>query len=119
MGLCLFFLVVWYVVNILKDSKSWFNNLFYLDSELFIVDLVQWHMIRAAQMLVAMRAISIGFQLDDKSLTNLPHPLPYFGYLYYVGTAAFGPWIPFKDYLNVENNKHSVIQFKKIIHLQK
>lgn len=71
-------------------------------------------MIRAAQMLVAMRAISIGFQLDEKSLTNLPHPLPYFGYLYHVGTAAFGPWIPFKDYLNIDNNTHSVTKIQKI-----
>lgn len=65
-------------------------------------------MIRASQMLVAMRAISVGFQLDDKTLDALPDPLAYFGYLYHVGTVAFGPWIPFKDYLNSQNNKQWV-----------
>jgi len=90
---------------------------FLIVCELFIVNLTQWHMIRAAQMLVAMRAISIGFQLDEKSLTNLPHPLPYFGYLYHVGTAAFGPWIPFKDYLNIDNNTHSVLVWSSHITL--
>jgi O-palmitoleoyl transferase len=77
-------------------------------SELFIVDAVQWHKIRAAQMLIAMRAISLGFQLDDKSISSLPEPLAYFGYLFHVGTVAFGPWVPYKDYANMENNRKSV-----------
>ena len=39
-------------------------------------------------MLIAMRAISLGFQLDDKSISSLPDPLAYFGYLFHVGTVA-------------------------------
>ena len=66
---------------------------------MYIVQPTQWHMIRAVQMLVAMRAISVGFQLDDTSLPSLPQPLPYFGYLYHVGTVSFGPWVSFKDYI--------------------
>ncbi|XP_046438427.1 protein-serine O-palmitoleoyltransferase porcupine-like [Daphnia pulex] len=83
---------------------------FLLLCELFIVDAMHWHMIRAAQMLVAMRAISIGFQLDEKILASLPKPLPYFGYLFNVGTVSFGPWIPFKDYMNIEANNRSLLR---------
>ena len=84
------------------------QNWILLYSELLIVGAVQWHMIRAAQMLVAMRAISIGFQLDGNVLQSLPEPLPYFGYLFYVGTISFGPWIPFKDYINIGASNQSV-----------
>ena len=72
-------------------------------------------MIRAAQMLVAMRATSVGFQLDDHSLTSMPDFASYFGYVFHVGTAAFGPWIEYKDYVNIEkNNKQSVTEWLMI-----
>ena len=73
------------------------------------MEAVKWHMIRAAQMLVAMRAVSIGFQLDGGVLPNLPEPLPYFGYLFFVGTILFGPWMPFNDYIYIGKSKQSVL----------
>lgn len=98
-----------HMVNVLLFGfKFQIQTPFGFFSELFIVDAAQWHMIRAVQMLVSMRAISIGFQLDDKTLSNLPQPLPYFGYIYNVGTVSFGPWISFKDYLNIPLNKRLV-----------
>lgn len=46
--------------------------------------------------------------MDEKIIIQLPQPVIFFGYLYNVGTVIFGPWIPFKDYLNIQYNNYSV-----------
>lgn len=50
-------------------------------------------------MIVAMKAVSLGFDLDRGEVGAVPSPVEFMGYLYFVGTIVFGPWIPFHNYL--------------------
>ncbi|KAM6924718.1 protein-serine O-palmitoleoyltransferase porcupine-like [Xenentodon cancila] len=75
--------------------------LFYLlIGELHIIDVVTWHKIRGSQMVVAMKVISLAFDLDRRSVDSLPSPAEFLGYVLFVGTVVFGPWISFSSYQN-------------------
>lgn len=50
-------------------------------------------------MIVAMKAVSLGFDLDRGEVGSVPSPVEFMGYLYFVGTIVFGPWISFHSYL--------------------
>lgn len=49
-------------------------------------------------MVVAMKAISLAFDLDRGVVTSVPSPVEFMGYIYFVGTVIFGPWISFNSY---------------------
>lgn len=49
-------------------------------------------------MVVAMKVISLGFDLDRGAVVGLPPPLHFLGYVFFVGTVIFGPWISFSTY---------------------
>lgn len=49
-------------------------------------------------MVVAMKAISLAFDLDRGVVTSVPSPIEFMGYIYFVGTVIFGPWISFNSY---------------------
>ncbi|XP_025069481.1 protein-serine O-palmitoleoyltransferase porcupine isoform X4 [Alligator sinensis] len=66
--------------------------------EMHMVDTVTWHKMRGAQMIVAMKAVSLAFDLDRGEIPALPSPLEFMGYIYFVGTVVFGPWLPFRSY---------------------
>lgn len=51
-------------------------------------------------MIVAMKAVSLGFDLDRGELGAVPSPVEFMGYLYFVGTIIFGPWLHFRSYLH-------------------
>ncbi|XP_068995399.1 protein-serine O-palmitoleoyltransferase porcupine-like isoform X4 [Embiotoca jacksoni] len=72
--------------------------LFLLVGELHVIDVVTWNRIRGSQMVVAMKAISVAFDLDRGSVDVLPSPAEFLGYVLFVGTAVFGPWISFSTY---------------------
>uniref|UniRef100_A0A3B5MHG9 Uncharacterized protein n=1 Tax=Xiphophorus couchianus TaxID=32473 RepID=A0A3B5MHG9_9TELE len=71
--------------------------LIYLLLELHMMDTTNWHKMRS-QMVVAMKAISLAFDLDRGVVTNVPSPIEFMGYIYFVGTVIFGPWISFNSY---------------------
>ncbi|XP_075394836.1 protein-serine O-palmitoleoyltransferase porcupine isoform X1 [Tenrec ecaudatus] len=73
--------------------------IYLLMGEMHMVDTVTWHKMRGAQMIVAMKAVSLGFDLDRGEVGAVPSPVEFMGYLYFVGTIVFGPWIPFHSYL--------------------
>lgn len=54
--------------------------------------------VSGSQMVVAMKAISLAFDLDRGAVCSLPSPAQFLGYLLFVGTAVFGPWISFSAY---------------------
>ncbi|CAN9515959.1 unnamed protein product [Ophioblennius macclurei] len=72
--------------------------IYLLTGELHIIDMVSWHKIRGSQMVIAMKAISLAFDLDRGALSSLPSAVEFLGYLLFVGTAVFGPWISFSTY---------------------
>ncbi|XP_015361962.1 protein-serine O-palmitoleoyltransferase porcupine isoform X6 [Marmota marmota marmota] len=73
--------------------------IYLLMGEMHMVDTVTWHKMRGAQMIVAMKAVSLGFDLDRGEVGAVPSPVEFMGYLYFVGTIVFGPWISFHSYL--------------------
>lgn len=49
-------------------------------------------------MVVAMKAISMAFDLDRRTMDRLPSLPEFLGYVFFVGSAVFGPWISFSTY---------------------
>ncbi|XP_068780297.1 protein-serine O-palmitoleoyltransferase porcupine isoform X5 [Struthio camelus] len=70
-----------------------------LMGEMHMVDTVTWHKMRGAQMVVAMKAVSLGFDLDRGAAGPEPSPAQVLGYLCSPGSVVFGPWEPFGAYL--------------------
>lgn len=60
---------------------------------------VEWHKIRGAQMILAMKVISLSFDSDIGTIQTVPSPLAFAGYVFNVGTCVFGPWVSYKDYI--------------------
>lgn len=52
-------------------------------------------------MLVVMKVISIGFDLDSGNVMQLPNVWEYTGYILCPGTSVFGVWTSFTDYQNI------------------
>lgn len=75
----------------------------YCYSEYFM-DRESWQKIRGAEMLVVMKVISVGFDVDLGSVMQLPSVFEYVGYVLCVGTSVFGPWVSFQDYLAIYKN---------------
>ncbi|XP_053328869.1 protein-serine O-palmitoleoyltransferase porcupine isoform X2 [Spea bombifrons] len=73
--------------------------IYLLMGEMHMVDTVSWHKMRGAQMIVAMKAVSLGFDVDRGTIRSIPSPVEFMGYVYFVGTVIFGPWISFTGYL--------------------
>uniref|UniRef100_A0A4W5MH13 Protein-serine O-palmitoleoyltransferase porcupine n=1 Tax=Hucho hucho TaxID=62062 RepID=A0A4W5MH13_9TELE len=72
--------------------------IYLLMGELHMMDTTTWHKMRGSQMVVAMKAISLAFDLDRGVVANVPSPVEFMGYIYFVGTIIFGPWISFNSY---------------------
>ncbi|XP_032420739.1 protein-serine O-palmitoleoyltransferase porcupine-like [Xiphophorus hellerii] len=71
-----------------------------LIGELHFFDMGTWNKIRGSQMVVAMKVISLAFELDRRKDNNLPGPAEFLGYVFFVGTVVFGPWISLTSYKN-------------------
>ncbi|XP_056128805.1 protein-serine O-palmitoleoyltransferase porcupine-like [Lampris incognitus] len=76
-----------------------------LMGELHFIDPVTWHHMRGSQMVVAMKTISLAFDLDRGVVPTLPSPAEFLGYTFFVGTAVFGPWISFCSYKDAIESK--------------
>ncbi|KAM6474825.1 protein-serine O-palmitoleoyltransferase porcupine isoform 1-T3 [Liasis olivaceus] len=89
--------------------------IYLLMGEMHMVDTVSWHKMRGAQMIVAMKAVSLGFDLDRGEVPTIPSPVEFMGYIYFVGTVIFGPWFRFRTYLQaVESREISFSWFQKV-----
>nr|CAD7265463.1 unnamed protein product [Timema shepardi] len=74
---------------------------FLIFCEFYLVEEMEWHKIRGAQMLLVMRIISIAFDTDFGTLEHIPSPFEFMGYICCCGTCIFGPWIPYKNYISL------------------
>ncbi|XP_038578262.1 protein-serine O-palmitoleoyltransferase porcupine-like isoform X2 [Micropterus salmoides] len=89
--------------------------IYLLLGELHMMDTTNWHKMRGSQMVVAMKAISLAFDLDRGVVTSVPSPIEFMGYIYFVGTVIFGPWISFNSYKEaLEGRKLSFSWFLKV-----
>ncbi|KAK7135961.1 hypothetical protein R3I94_014582 [Phoxinus phoxinus] len=90
--------------------------IYLLLGELHMMDTTTWHKMRGSQMVVAMKAVSLAFDLDKGIVEKVPSPVEFMGYIYFVGTVIFGPWISFNSYMDaVESRKLSASWFTKSI----
>ncbi len=63
-------------------------------------------------MVVAMKAVSLAFDLDKGIVEKFPSPVEFMGYIYFVGTVIFGPWISFSSYMDaIETRKLVSLKF--------
>ncbi|XP_037782493.1 protein-serine O-palmitoleoyltransferase porcupine-like [Penaeus monodon] len=69
--------------------------------ELWWADPVDWHSIRGAQMIILMKVVSVGYDLDAHTLTACPGLAELLGYILNPGSIIFGPWVSFKTYMKV------------------
>ncbi|XP_038146314.1 protein-serine O-palmitoleoyltransferase porcupine-like [Cyprinodon tularosa] len=74
-----------------------------LIGELHFIDMGTWNKIRGSQMVVAMKVISLAFDLDRGTVNQLPSPAEFLGYVFFVGSVVFGPWISLSGYRNALN----------------
>ncbi|XP_061702414.1 protein-serine O-palmitoleoyltransferase porcupine-like isoform X3 [Syngnathoides biaculeatus] len=89
--------------------------IYLLLGELHMMDTTNWHKMRGSQMVVAMKAISLAFDLDRGVVTGVPSPVEFMGYIYSAGTVIFGPWISFSSYKDaLEGRKMSLSWFFKV-----
>ncbi|XP_053227194.1 protein-serine O-palmitoleoyltransferase porcupine isoform X2 [Podarcis raffonei] len=89
--------------------------IYLLMGEMHMVDTVSWHKMRGAQMIVAMKAVSLGFDLDRGEVPAIPSPVEFMGYIYFIGTVIFGPWFRFRTYLQaVESRRMSFSWLQKV-----
>uniref|UniRef100_A0A7N8XCJ2 Protein-serine O-palmitoleoyltransferase porcupine-like n=1 Tax=Mastacembelus armatus TaxID=205130 RepID=A0A7N8XCJ2_9TELE len=79
--------------------------IYLLIGEWHLIDMVTWHKIRGSQMVVAMKAISLAFDLDRGAVGSLPSAAEFLGYVLFVGTVVFGPWISFASYKNATESR--------------
>uniref|UniRef100_T1JL91 Protein-serine O-palmitoleoyltransferase porcupine n=1 Tax=Strigamia maritima TaxID=126957 RepID=T1JL91_STRMM len=68
--------------------------------EVFVVESKEWHIIRGIQMIIVMKVISLGFDLDCGITPRLPSMIEFFGYCLCPGSLIFGPWHSYKQYLS-------------------
>ena len=89
---CYFFLFSRYLINTTQINYFFFNIL-------------------GAQMILAMKAISLAFDLDLGRVTVLPSLSQYAGYILHVGSVVFGPWFSYQDYLrSLNGNEKKVVR---------
>ncbi|KAI0209981.1 Protein-serine O-palmitoleoyltransferase porcupine [Lamellibrachia satsuma] len=80
-------------------AVSFVTAVYLLTCELLVADKAEWHRIRGSQMVLAMKVISLAFDLQGGALQDLPSIWEYCGYVFHVGSVIFGPWIGFQDYI--------------------
>ncbi|KAM4663889.1 protein-serine O-palmitoleoyltransferase porcupine isoform 2-T3 [Discoglossus pictus] len=85
--------------------------IYLLMGEMHMVDTISWHKMRGAQMIVAMKAISLGFDVDRGEVRSIPSPVEFMGYVYFVGTVIFGPWISFNSYVQAVKGRSMTISW--------
>ncbi|KAK0161984.1 hypothetical protein PV327_008374 [Microctonus hyperodae] len=68
----------------------------------YTMEPVAWHKIRSVIMIAAMKAVSVSLDKSD----DLPDVWQYIGYMFSPVTCLFGPWIPFSNYISVEQNNN-------------
>ena len=54
-------------------------------------------------MILAMKLISLAFDLDSGAVRGVPNFFHYGGYLFHVGSVLFGPWLSYQDYKSALN----------------
>ncbi len=57
-------------------------------------------------MVLAMKAISVGFDVDARAVVAPPSLPAFLGYLFHPGSVIFGPWVSYSEYADFRMYKH-------------
>lgn len=60
-------------------------------------------LLSGAQMILSMKVISVGFDVDSKRIPCIPSALSFVSYCLSPSTLIFGPWTNYSDYLKTMN----------------
>ncbi|PAA75700.1 hypothetical protein BOX15_Mlig028456g1 [Macrostomum lignano] len=74
-----------------------------------------WQKIRGPLMVLSLKVVSIGFDLDRQLLLLVPGVFEFFGYAFNVGTVVFGPWVAFLDYMTIIQIKDRPMNFSWLL----
>ena len=75
--------------------------LYILACDLYLLDPKSWHQIRGSMMVVAMKVISIGFDVDEKRISASILPWEYFGFVFCPANTVFGPFVQYHTYCEI------------------
>lgn len=64
-------------------------------------DIETWHKMRGTQMIVAMKVISLSFDIDRNRVTKIPNVFEFWGYVMCPGNVIMGPWCSYGDYMMI------------------
>lgn len=113
-GIMISYIAVSYVFLIVLSKSlysclkctSIFTVVFLIFGEYFVQNSELWHQIRGILLLLAMKVISVSFDIDNKSIKKFPSIVSYFSYCMHCGTLLFGPWVSYDDfYSSITNPK--------------
>lgn len=74
---------------------------FIMSCELVVFTRTEWHQIRGSIMIVAMKTISIGFDVDDNQLSHVPGVLEFAGFVLSPANSIFGPFVQYKVHMGI------------------
>ncbi|RUS85801.1 hypothetical protein EGW08_006430 [Elysia chlorotica] len=79
--------------------------------ELWIVEPTTWHKIRGGQIILSMKIISLGIDVSQGDIADLPNVFEFLGYCFNVGSVIFGPWISYSQYYQLVENDNNMNGF--------
>lgn len=85
--------------------SSLFCVSFIMSCELVVFSTTEWHQIRGSIMIVVMKIISIGFDLDDSRLSQLPGVVEFGGFVLSPANSIFGPFVQYKMHLGILDDR--------------
>ncbi|XP_062502747.1 protein-serine O-palmitoleoyltransferase porcupine-like [Corticium candelabrum] len=78
---------------------------FIMSCELVAFTGTEWHQIRGSIMIVAMKTISIGFDLDECRLNEIPGIVAFSGFVLSPANSVFGPFVQYRMHLNLLDDR--------------
>lgn len=98
--LCTTYLIVRWDRN-KKNIKYFFFNFCCIYSEFYFPNNETWTEIRGLHMIIAMKVISIAFDVKKGTIKSLPNLIEYSGYMWCPSNCLFGPWVSFNTYRSI------------------
>uniref|UniRef100_A0A336M287 Protein-serine O-palmitoleoyltransferase porcupine n=1 Tax=Culicoides sonorensis TaxID=179676 RepID=A0A336M287_CULSO len=114
------YLVIWILSKIRQRKVGYVISCFIL-SVLLLCGYLEpdkrlWHQIRGTLMIIVMKIISLGFDLDATKTKELPSLFQYLGYLFCPASVILGPWHSYNEYTYIfESPKWNLNYFISII----
>ena len=64
--------------------------------------------ISGSQIILSMKIISLGIDIAQGQVADMPNVFEFMGYCFNVGSVIFGPWISYSQYYKLVDNEDSI-----------